>query len=105
MHFTADAVEQSQITVNGNELSVLAPKETRLSMKDVDLQKALAHLGAGPLRIKITFGDTGPAGPALEKKKSIDEDEATTRALANPEVQRFRELFGGEVRAVRNLKE
>jgi DNA polymerase-3 subunit gamma/tau len=105
MHFTADAVEQSQITVNGNELSVLAPKETRLSMKDVDLQKALAHLGAGPFRIKITFGDTGPVGPALEKKKNIDEDEATTRALANPEVQRFRELFGGEVRAVRNLKE
>ena len=105
MHFTADAVEQSQITLNGNELSVLSPKETRLSMKDVDLQKAIAHLGAGPFRIKITFGDTGPAGPALEKKKSIDEDEATTRALANPEVQRFRELFGGEVRAVRNLKE
>ncbi len=29
----------------------------------------------------------------------------TERALAHPEVQRFRELFGGEVRTVRNLKE
>jgi hypothetical protein len=29
----------------------------------------------------------------------------TGRALANPEVQRFREIFGGEVRKVRNLKE
>jgi hypothetical protein len=33
------------------------------------------------------------------------EDEATERALANPEVQRFREVLGGEVRRVRNLKE
>ena len=31
--------------------------------------------------------------------------QATSRALANPEVQRFREVFGGEVRKVRNLKE
>jgi len=29
----------------------------------------------------------------------------TGRALANPEVQRFREIFGGEVRKVRNLKD
>jgi len=33
------------------------------------------------------------------------DDEAAARALANPEVQRFREVFGGEVRKVRNLKE
>ncbi len=33
------------------------------------------------------------------------DEEVTGRALANPEVQRFREVFGGEVRKVRNLKE
>ena len=32
-------------------------------------------------------------------------DDTTSRALANPEVRRFREVFGGEVRRVRNLKE
>ncbi len=37
---------------------------------------------------------------------SIRGDQATTgRALAHPEVQRFQETFGGQVRAVRNLKE
>ena len=41
-----------------------------------------------------------PAAPA-----AATEDEATSRALANPEVQRFREVFGGEIRKVRNLKE
>jgi hypothetical protein len=33
------------------------------------------------------------------------EDDVSRRALANPEVQNFRDLFGGEVRTVRNLKE
>jgi hypothetical protein len=35
----------------------------------------------------------------------MKEDEVTGRALAHPEVQRIREMFGGEVRAVRDLKE
>ena len=35
----------------------------------------------------------------------MKEDEVTERALAHPEVQHFRDLFGGEVRTVRNLKE
>jgi DNA polymerase-3 subunit gamma/tau len=105
MAFTADAVEHSQFTQSGNDLLVLAPTDTKLSMKEADLQKAIAHLGLPRQNIKITFGEPAKAGPALEKKKTIDEDEVTTRALSNPEVQRFRELFGGEVRAVRNLKE
>jgi hypothetical protein len=33
------------------------------------------------------------------------EDDVSCRALANPEVRSFRDLFGGEVRTVRNLKE
>ena len=105
MNFTADAVEQSQISQSGNELHILAPNETKLAMKEIDLQKAIAHLGLPRQAIKITFGEPASAGPALEKKKTADEDEVTNRALSNPEVQRFRELFGGEVRAVRNLKE
>jgi len=105
MAFTADAVRDSQFTQSGSELLVLAPTETKLSMKEADLQKAIAHLGLPRQIIKITFGDPPRSGPALEKKKTLDEDEVTTRALSNPEVQRFRELFGGEVRAVRNLKE
>jgi len=105
MAFTADAVRDSQFTQSGSELLVLAPTETKLSMKEAELQKAIAHLGLPRQTIRITFGDPPRSGPALEKKKNIDEDEVTTRALSNPEVQRFRELFGGEVRAVRNLKE
>jgi len=105
MAFTADAVEQSQFTQVGSELHILAPMETKLSMTEGDLQKAITHLGLPRMPIKISFGAPASTGPALEKKKTIDEDEVTSRALSNPEVQRFREIFGGEVRAVRNLKE
>jgi hypothetical protein len=50
------------------------------------------------------FGEVkAPTAPI--NKPPAPEDEVTGRALAHPEVQRFRELFGGEVRAVRNLKE
>jgi hypothetical protein len=58
----------------------------------------------------VTVGDTGPkaapltALPAAPAAPPTD-DEATSRALSNPEVQRFREVFGGEIRKVRNLKE
>ena len=65
---------------------------------------ALRHLGQAGLRFKIVFGDVKPA-PAAVQKPSVQEDEVMDRALAHPEVQRFRELFGGEVRNVRNLKE
>jgi len=41
----------------------------------------------------------------MQRPAPKKDDEVTERALAHPEVQRFRELFGGEVRTVRNLKE
>jgi hypothetical protein len=56
------------------------------------------------LRFKIVLGEVNSA-PAPIAKPAAKEDETTERALGHPEVQRFRELFGGEVRNVRNLKE
>ena len=105
MTFTADAVEHSQFTDSGGELLIFAPTDTQLAMNEGDLQKAIAHLGLPRQKIKITFGEKSNAGPALEKKTTTDEDEVTTRALSNPEVKHYLELFGGDVRAVRNLKE
>jgi len=61
------------------------------------------------MRIRVIIGAPGadiPAEPVAPiAASSAKEDEATARALANPEVQRFREVFGGEIRKVRNLKE
>jgi len=49
--------------------------------------------------------DAGPAEPRPQPAPQAAGDEATRRALAHPEVQRFREVFpGAEVRVVRNHK-
>ncbi len=103
MAFTADSVEHSEFSFQDGELRILTPKEFKLSMKQEDLQKAIQHAGFAVPKIKIAFGEVS-AAPEIQKVKP-SEDEVTREALANPEVQRFRELFGGEVRTVRNLKE
>jgi hypothetical protein len=45
--------------------------------------------------------------PATPKVKApVGDEEVSQRALSNPDVQRFQELFpDAQVRAVRNLKE
>jgi hypothetical protein len=55
--------------------------------------------------VKFAADDAGEPAAPLTPAAGKSEDEVTARALANPEVQRFREVFGGEVRKVRNLKE
>ena len=104
MPFTADAVENASIVEAKGELQVTASKRDSLALRPEDLNKAVAHLIGREMRIRVIVGEPGQSAPPLEKPVA-DEDAATNRALANPEVQRFREVFGGEIRKVRNLKE
>lgn len=102
MTFTADAVEHSTVVESGGELQFTTPKDFSLSMTAEDINKAVRQIAGKPLKIKIAIADVAVSqAPALEVK----DDEVTERALANAEVQRFREVFGGDVRKIRNLKE
>ncbi|MCU1259906.1 MAG: polymerase subunit gamma and tau [Bryobacterales bacterium] len=103
MAFTADAVEHSEWTFADGELRVTTPREFKLAMNAADVQKAIQHMGVAAPRLKLTIGEVA-AAPQLTKPPAT-EDDVTRDALANPEVRRFREVFGGEVRTVRNLKE
>ena len=98
--------QASAALVNG-ELQIAAPKEFQLDLGREEISTALKHLGHPALRFKVTFGAVKSAEPppAAAPKAPTKENEVTERAMAHPEVQRFRELFGGEVRTVRNLKE
>jgi DNA polymerase-3 subunit gamma/tau len=104
MAFTADAVEHSSFALVGGELQVTTPMEFKMMISAADLLKAVQHLGVTPPRIKIGYGDVA-AAPTMAPKAKPTEDQTTRDALNNPEIQRFREVFGGEVRNVRNLKE
>jgi DNA polymerase-3 subunit gamma/tau len=104
----ADAVENSSLTITSGDLNVVAPKSYALYFRDPAFEEAVREVFERPLRLKLTTGETAtrPAPITLAAPhKAEAEDEVTGRALANPEVRRFREVFGGEVRKVRNLKE
>jgi DNA polymerase-3 subunit gamma/tau len=103
LQFSADAIAQSDVTLANNELVITAAKSFQLDLGREEVLTALKRLGHPALRFKVIFGEAkaAPAAP----KPAPKEDEVTGRALAHPEVQHFREVFGGEVRAVRNLKE
>jgi DNA polymerase-3 subunit gamma/tau len=106
--FSADAIGQSQVALVNGELHITASKQFQLDLGREEVLTALKYLRYPTLRFRINFTDAPPGqnkpGSVPASAKSGNDD-LTERALAHPEVQRFRELFGGEVRAVRNLKE
>jgi DNA polymerase III subunit gamma/tau len=101
----ADAVENARIEASGADLNITAPKSYALYFRDRGFEAAVRAVFGRPLRLNLTAGETPTAEAPLPQGSSAGEDAASERALANPEVQRFREVFGGEIRKVRNLKE
>jgi hypothetical protein len=105
MAFTADAVEHSDLAASASELVFTTPEEFLLAMKPDDVNQAVRRILGRPMKIRIVTGQgvaPAAAGSAAQKQP---EDQISARALANPEVKRFQEVFGGQVRTVRNLKE
>ena len=108
LQFSADAMGHASAALVNNQLTITAPKQFTLDLGREEIQTALKQLGYPALRFNIVLSDVKPAGAPIAAKaapKPAAQDEVTEHALGHPEVQRFRELFGGEVRNVRNLKE
>src|SRR5262249_16850852 len=103
--FTADAVENSNVAEKNGELLITTTKAFKLSLREDDLRKAVDQVASRPMRIKVVVGEVQQAAAPLAAPVSNTEDEVTKRALANPEVQRFQEVFDGKIYKVRNLKE
>ncbi|MBZ5584378.1 MAG: DNA polymerase III subunit gamma/tau [Acidobacteriia bacterium] len=102
----ADAVENSRIAVAGGELQIATAKSYKLYFSDPVLSEAVREVFGKPLRLNVTVAEAvDPAAP-IAAAPAASEDAARERALANPEVQRFQEVFqGSTVYKVRNLKE
>jgi DNA polymerase III subunit gamma/tau len=106
MAFTADGVEHSTVVASATELRFTTPEEFRLGMKPDDINQAVRRILGRPMKIEIVSGNAAAPEPAPSTiVRKAPESETSARALANPEVKRFQEIFGGQVRTVRNLKE
>ena len=102
----ADAVERSEISEVNGEIRFVAPEDCLLAMEARDLAKVVQQVAGKPLRVKVEFGTPSAIAQRLAAPKPRVADEASERALAHPEVQRFQEMFpGAHVRTVRDLKE
>src|SRR5579862_3865294 len=88
MHI-ADAVENSTIVESGSELIVTVPKMYAMYFKEAGFEAALKRLTGKTMKIAIKTGETAAAPVAAAPRA----DEVTERALSNPEVRRFQELF------------
>ena len=104
-NFTADAVEQSEVTERGSEIVFLSPKEFALTLRSAGLDTFLKQMLGKPVKVSVETGQ--PAAAAVPLAKAPEPaDAAAERALAHPEVQRFQALFpDAQVRTVRDLKQ
>ncbi len=105
LKFTADAVEHSAVVQAAGELRFTVPEDYAIYLQESEINKAVERLIGRRMRVKVTKGDVAAAPAPAPIDQKAQEDETRRRALENPEVQRFREVFGGDIRNVRNLKE
>ncbi|MGH9558114.1 MAG: DNA polymerase III subunit gamma/tau [Bryobacteraceae bacterium] len=110
MHL-ADALENSALIESPNELVFTAPKLYVMYLKEAAFESAVRAVLGKPIKVVVKTGEA-PAAPIAAQSSALAQpsprpaDEASTRALANPEVQRFQEAFPeSHVRKVRDLRE
>jgi DNA polymerase-3 subunit gamma/tau len=110
----ADAVDHGTVASFANKVEIrsLADYQTSLEFSLSVLEDAVAE--AMGRRVRVLLGDvleSPPQGPAALSNTNTGSDsvvaaegDAAQRALADPEVQKIQQLFGGRVREVRNLR-
>jgi DNA polymerase-3 subunit gamma/tau len=115
----ADAVEHSELRESGDELILTTPKMYQLYVKQPEFGATVQRVLGKPVKITVRITEminngakaaegspeSGPPAPPIDVPTASN-DEVTARALAHPEVQRFKEIFpDSQVRKVRNLRE
>jgi hypothetical protein len=107
LNTSADAVQRSQVRLDGNDLVIRGPKSLSLALRDANVQRIAAQVIGRPVRIKIEIGEAiEPALTAVSEDVGTGDSDVRERALSHPGVKRFQELFpGAQVRTVRNLNE
>src|SRR5579871_2447894 len=87
----ADAVEHSEIAESPSDLVITTPKMYSMYLKQAGFEAAVLKVVGKPMRVTIKIGET--QGVPVSQASAEARDDATDRAMANPEVQRFKEIF------------
>ena len=110
--FCAGALAQAVLEEKGGTLVIRAPNEERtiVELEWSSIEAAAKKIAPGS---RVTLGDdlsqtetaqSVSTNGAAEETSPL-ETETARRALADPDIQAFRELFPGQIREVRNLKD
>ncbi len=108
MNHSADAIQRSEVRLDGADFIIRCPKPMTLYLKDPAVQKVASQIAGKPVRLKLEIADNVAAAPVVAEaaKPPGDDQEIRERALSHPGVKRFQELFpDAHVRTVRNLNE
>jgi DNA polymerase-3 subunit gamma/tau len=107
LNTSADAVQHSEVRLDGGELVIRAPKSLTLALKDANVQRIAAEVIGEPVRLRIEVGEgVKTASEPVSEPSATSDTELRQRALSHPGVKRFQELFpDAQVRTVRNLNE
>jgi DNA polymerase-3 subunit gamma/tau len=105
--FAADAVRQSEIIIAGANVELRAPRAAAVGLRSVEIERTLSEILGRPVKPRISVTESAaPVAAPPPPPQENGSDEATERALANPEVQRFREAFPeARIGKARDLKE
>ncbi|MEZ5396740.1 MAG: hypothetical protein R2724_28675 [Bryobacterales bacterium] len=110
--FIASTLQHTSVEESGDAVVVRATAEDRTTL-EFDWQSAEQALQkAAGRKVRVTLG---PNLAETERVENVPEesaedgspvaDQTTQRALEDPDVQTFQQLFPGQVREVRNLRE
>lgn len=108
MNTTADALQSSEVRLEGSELVIRAPKPMTLTLREPAVQRIASQAIGKAVRVRVEAGENLASGQnaSAESDPHAHEEEIRQRALSDPGVKRFQELFpGAQVRTVRNLNE
>jgi DNA polymerase III subunit gamma/tau len=102
--FSADAVQNARVEETGGGVKFLAPREFVRPLQSRDIAAALTAVMGRMARVEVVQDDTVVEAKAAAPKAQEDDEATRERALGNPQVQRYREIFKDAiVRSVRDL--
>jgi hypothetical protein len=108
MNFSADAMLRSDVSLDGSEIVIRAPKAMMLAVKDAAVARVAGQMVGKPVKVRVEAAENlaSSSAPAAVVAAAGNNDEVWERALSHPAVKTYQETFpGAQVRTVRNLNE